>query len=217
MLIELTFALAMQVPDGAKMYEDHCAACHNGSDPRTPAASVLRQKTAAEILAALATGKMQQQGAGVTDAERRAVASFLGATGTAASSERIRCTAGTSFDPSTGPKWAGWSNDLGNTRFQPAAAAGMTADQVPKLTLKWAFGFPNATTARGLPTIVGGRVFVGSQSGVVYALDAKTGCTIWTFKAQGGVRAGIIVGPRAGSPGGHAAYFGDGRANQYAV
>jgi polyvinyl alcohol dehydrogenase (cytochrome) len=90
------------------------------------------------------------------------------------------------------------------------------AEQVPKLTLKWAFGFPNATTARALPTIAGGRVFVGSQSGVVYALDAKSGCTVWTFQAKAGVRTGVVIGPR-GAGGKHAAYFGDARSNAYAL
>ena len=44
------------------------------------------------------------------------------------------------------------------------------------------------TSARAQPTVAGGRVFVGSQGGTVYALDAKTGCTIWTFQAKAGVR-----------------------------
>jgi polyvinyl alcohol dehydrogenase (cytochrome) len=66
-----------------------------------------------------------------------------------------------------------------------------------------------------LPTIAGGRVFVGSQSGAVYALDAKSGCTIWTDQAKAGVRAGIVIGPRGG--GRYLAYFGDARSNVDAV
>ncbi len=131
-----------------------------------------------------------------------------------------KCAATPAFDPGAGPRWTGWGPDLSNTRFQPAAQAGLTADQTPKLVLKWAFGFPNANSARGLPTVAGGRVFVGSQSGAVYALDATTGCIIWTFQAKSGVRTGIVIGPKvAGGPGGagFAAYFGDGRANAYAI
>lgn len=51
---------------------------------------------------------------------------------------------------------------------------------------------------------------MASDSGVVYALDPKSGCTYWTFKAQAGIRAAISVGPRA-------IYFADTRANAYAV
>jgi polyvinyl alcohol dehydrogenase (cytochrome) len=75
------------------------------------------------------------------------------------------------------------------------AQGGLTAEQVPRLTLKWAFGFPDTTSAWAQPTIVGGRLFVGSQNGTVYALDPKSGCVIWTFAANGGVRASITVGP----------------------
>ena len=107
--------------------------------------------------------------------------------------------------------------DVTNTRFQPAAQAGLTAEQAPKLTLKWAFGFPNATSARAQPTIVGGRLFVGSQSGTVYALDAKTGCTIWTFQAKAGVRTGIVIGPRARSAERSRRTSATARANAYAI
>ena len=88
--------------------------------------------------------------------------------------------------------------------FNRPRRPGSPPSTVPKLTLKWAFGFPNATSARAQPTVAGGRVFVGSQNGTVYALDAKTGCTIWTFKAKAGVRTAIVhrhaIAACAGSP-----------------
>jgi polyvinyl alcohol dehydrogenase (cytochrome) len=64
--------------------------------------------------------------------------------------------------------------------------------------------------AFSLPTVAGGRLFVGSQGGGVYALDARTGCLIWTYQANAGVRTAIVVN-------GTTAYFGDVRANAYAV
>src|SRR5580698_7103918 len=77
---------------------------------------------------------------------------------------------------SNGPAWNGWA-DAANTRFQNAKAAGLTSQTTPKLKLKWAFGFPGVATAQGTPTVFGGRVFVGDANGVVYSLDARTGCT----------------------------------------
>ena len=74
------------------------------------------------------------------------------------------------------------------------------------LKLKWAFGFPGATRAVAQPTIFGGRVFVGSQNGKVYSLDAKSGCTYWELDAGKGVRSAVVIGPRGD---GWAAYFGD--------
>ena len=60
---------------------------------------------------------------------------------------------------------------------------------------------------------------MASQSGVIYALDPKTGCTHWTYKAQAGVRTAISVGPvgPANAPTGYAIYFADAQARAYAV
>ena len=106
-----------------------------------------------------------------------------------------------------------------NARFQPAKQGGLTAADVPKLTLKWAFGFPGVLAARAQPAVTGGRLFAASETGTVYALDAKTGCTYWTFRAQAGVRSAPNVGPYKSASGAtrYAVYFGDSRANAYAV
>src|SRR5262249_22531236 len=164
----------------------------------TPTVAALKQKTPASIVDALTSGVMRQQGSELTDVEKRTVADYLGAApATAASAGACRATP--PFDPSKEPSWTAWSPDSGNTRFPTAEQAGISAAQVPKLTLKWAFGFPNQTTARALPTVAGGRVFVGSGSGAIYALDAKSGCTIWAYQAKAGVRTGIVIGPRTSS------------------
>jgi polyvinyl alcohol dehydrogenase (cytochrome) len=113
-------------------------------------------------------------------------------------------------DPAAGSHWNGWGASGSNTRFQPAAQARLTAQDVAKLKLKWAFGIADVTQARSQPAVAGGRLFMASDSGVVYALDPKTGCTYWTFKAQASIRAAISVGPRA-------VYFADTKANAYAV
>src|SRR4029077_4761666 len=98
------------------------------------------------------------------------------------------------------------------SRYQPKP--GLTAADVPKLTLKWAFGFPGGSQAYGHPAIVAGRIFVGSDSGPVYALEAQSVCISWSFKADGGVRSAPSVG-RAGTR--YAVYFGDMKANLFAV
>src|SRR5207249_1524991 len=99
-------------------------------------------------------------------------------------------------DPFGGPAWNGWGASLENTHFQPAAQAGLTIDGVPRLQLKWAFGFPDTTSAWAQPTVAGARLFVGSQNGSVYSLDAVSGCIDWTFTAEAGVRASVVIGPR---------------------
>ena len=71
-------------------------------------------------------------------------------------------------------------------------------------------------SAYGQPSVVGGRVFVGADTGFVYALDAKTGCVHWSFRASAGVRTAPTVGPGTGANR-YLLYFGDIRANVYAV
>lgn len=107
-----------------------------------------------------------------------------------------------------GAAWNGWA-DAANTRFQNAKAAGLNSQTAPKLKLKWAFGFPDVTMAEGTPTIFGGRVFIGDANGIVYSLDARTGCTYWTFKADTAVRNSPAVGS--------AVFFGDLKGNVYAL
>ena len=105
-------------------------------------------------------------------------------------------------DPLSAPHWNGWGVDPAQSRFQPAAMAGLAAADVPRLRLKWAFGFPGATFAFAQPTVIGGRVFIGSQVGKVYSLDASTGCTYWEFDAGALVRAAVTLGStrRDGQP-----------------
>jgi polyvinyl alcohol dehydrogenase (cytochrome) len=119
-------------------------------------------------------------------------------------------------DPLSGPHWNGWGVDPSQRRFQPAEMAQLAAQDVPRLKLKWAFGFPGASFAFAQPTVMGGRIFIGSQSGNVYSLDANTGCTYWEFYAGPGaaVRTAVTVGQNAT---GWVAYFGDVKANVHAV
>ena len=215
--LALSSSAFAQSPDGAAVFADRCATCHAGTDQRIPPVAALRQRSADAILDALVTGAMRQQGTELTDAERRAVADFLGGRlpGGGASASSSRCPNPAAFDPSKGASWAGWGPDGSNARFQPAAQAGLNAENAPKLKLKWAFGFPKATAARAQPTVAGGRVFVGSQDGTVYSLDGRTGCTVWTFKAKSGVRTAIVLSPAAGPS--TTLYFGDGGSNVYAL
>jgi polyvinyl alcohol dehydrogenase (cytochrome) len=90
----------------------------------------------------------------------------------------------------------------------------MTARQVPGLKLKWSFGLAGAKQAFGEPVVVAGRVFFSADTGLVYSLDAGTGCVYWTFQAEAGVRTAIVIRSNKSSS---IAYFGDLKANVYAL
>lgn len=218
-----------QGPQGLFLFEQRCASCHSSTTAvtttgtRAPSRDELAERTPESIVDALTTGSMALAASELTPPQKRALAEFLTgrAFGTAlsgqASAMKNPCAARPLGDALAGPGWNGWGRDLANTRFQPAAAAGLTAETVPTLTLKWAFGFPEGRSAFAQPTVVGGRVYVGADTGFVYALDQATGCVYWSFQALAGVRTAITIAPiKSGSPR-FAAFFGDLKANVYAV
>ena len=99
------------------------------------------------------------------------------------------------------PLWSGWGNANNNARFQTKAGAGLTAADVPKLKLKWSFGIPGAMSMYSQPAVAFGRVFVGGDNGVVYSLDAKTGCLHWAYQADMFGRFAPIAAPISGHNG----------------
>jgi polyvinyl alcohol dehydrogenase (cytochrome) len=218
------FAFAvMAVPafaqDGGTLYSQRCASCHEGGQvARAPSRDVIAALAPDRIVAALETGTMRVQGETLTPEQRRAIAAYLStarpAPPTAANAPLggPRCDS-TGAVRATASDWRAWGVTPVNDRFQ--RRPGFLAPQAASLKLKWAFGFDGENAAAANPTIVGDRVLVGSGSGRVYALGLTDGCVHWMFKADGGVRAAIVVGDTEN--GATAAYFGDVRAFVYSV
>ena len=203
-------------PDGAALYKSRCAVCHDGKPQlHMPSHDDLVSKTPEAIVDAMFRGPMQPQAAGLSDEEGRAIAKFITAkefSTATASAMAGQCTAAPKPMTIASTDWNGWGQDLGNSRYQPNP--GLIASDVPKLKVKWAFGFPGDTSAQGQPAVVGGRVFVGSVGGNLYSLDASTGCVYWTYKAGAAIRTAI----RIEKVGAHfVAFLGDVKANAYAV
>jgi polyvinyl alcohol dehydrogenase (cytochrome) len=186
-----------------------------------PTLQTLQSLTPEAVVTALTSGKMSVQGQGLSPAERVAIAQYL--TGrapapitTSATANLCKAPAPTT-DPTRGPAWMGWGGPGGeNTRN--AANGGITAADLPKLKLKWAFGYEAATAARVQPALAGGKLFVASDNTELLALDAKTGCTYWVYRAESGVRSPLTVGAyRSNGRNGYAVFFGDQRATAYAI
>ena len=211
---------------GFATFQTRCTGCHgNPAVERAPSPNAIREMTPERIYDSLTTGSMQTQSNGLTDAQKKALAEFMAGRplGSArqgdGKSMPNQCTSNpTLANPAEGRGWNGWGNGLSNARFQTAGAAGLTAAQVPRLKLKWAFGFPAGVSANAQPTVVAGRVFVGSDNGFFYSLDAKTGCVYWSFQQGSIVRNSPTVGAVTGQGAArYAVFFGDGHANVYAI
>src|SRR5688572_1478385 len=210
---------------GWSTFQTQCAGCHGVVTPigKAPMAAEIRAMPVERIYAAL-QGKTHQ-GRTLSDIQARRVGEFMGGRplGSVNAGEAKdmpnQCRANpTMTDPAQSPGWNGWSHDLANTRFQPAAAARLTAGDVPRLTLKWAFGFPYGESNNAQPTVVSGRMFAPSDNGYTYSLDAKTGCVYWSYQQGSIVRNSPAVGAVSGQGDARwAVFFGDGHAFVHAV
>jgi len=217
------------------LFNNNCASCHKNTkssadegllkENNAPSTDTLATMTPEAFYAALTTGAMVQQAAGLSNDEKRVLAEFFGGRplGAADQGDAKNMTNQCAANPQMGgitasASWTGWSADVTNTRFQSGKAAGISAEQAAKLKLKWAFGLPAGAETYGQPTIAAGRLFIGDDNSFVYALDAATGCVYWSFQAEAQVRTAIAIGPVTGRGSTKfAAYFGDRKGNAYAV
>jgi polyvinyl alcohol dehydrogenase (cytochrome) len=229
---------------GATIFGNVCGACH-GKESVKEAMSpdMLKQLTPEKLYSAMTSGSMRTRAdaAGLTDEQRVAIAEWvsgrrLGSSEMGgANTMSNMCASHPPVANLSAPSWNGWSPDMTkNNRFQTAKVAGGLAPKeagatdelrrhglspaaVARLELKWAFGLPWTSSAYGQPTVVDGRVFVGSDSGYLYSLDAETGCVHWSFQAQAGLRSTPMIAPVRRGSSQLAAFFGDIRGNAYSV
>jgi len=213
MCLGLLLAATCPAQEGSQVFISRCLQCHSPtSTSHAPAPEALAQIPWQEVVKTLETGSMQVQAQSLSREERIAVARFVGKEAGAQVLPEVTGFCKPASKPAvSGGSWNGWGVDDFNTRFQPKAAAGITADDLPSLKVKWAFGYPNARTAYGQPTVVAGRVYTGSNDGTIYSIDAQTGCLYWMYRAKALVRSAVIVGPDK------RAYIGDLDANLYAL
>ncbi|HSR97493.1 MAG TPA: PQQ-binding-like beta-propeller repeat protein [Kofleriaceae bacterium] len=120
----------------------------------------------------------------------------------------------------TAGDWPGWQKDLRGTRYN-ADEHVITPATVAGLKLKWSFVFPDVEDrAHGSqPAVVGHTLYVGWGDGKIYALDARTGETLWVSAASASADANawgaaVYTGPAVADG---KVIFGDGRGNLYAL
>ncbi|HTS46027.1 MAG TPA: PQQ-binding-like beta-propeller repeat protein [Puia sp.] len=201
---------------GKKVFYASCSICHKDSTLTVlaPSFTVLTSMPPRSIWAALESGKMRQQGANLSENEKRAVAQWL--TNGSLTVNGFAKEAYTSFSipKKTSSDHSGWGNNLEGTGFRTASQSGLTTENVSSLQLKWAFAFPDASVIRSKPAVVGNWLIVGGQYGEVLSLNKQTGKIGWLFNASAAVRGGIVVKSEGNAL---TAYFADYVTNVYAV
>ena len=217
LVLYLSFSLAggsVSAETGSDIYDKQCASCHDNAAGRTPTKKMLNDLSAGAIVTAMETGVMRVIGQWNMDGPQRvAVAEYLSgekytANWQGGKTNICESPIKTSADTFGKAHWNGWGNSDENMRYQDASSAGLTKDDVGKLKLKWAFAFPGESNVESQPTVVDGRIYIGSKTGKMYVLDADTGCTYWTFQADNSIKNAALlkeVGPEKRL----VAFFGD--------
>jgi polyvinyl alcohol dehydrogenase (cytochrome) len=203
---------------GAAVYHGLCQHCHEGQAPKAPSRTFIEMMTPEAIDRALTVGIMKAQAAALTDADKRNVAEYLSGTpfGAPKPPTAPRCSGSAArFDLAHEPDIVGWGFGPENTHYIPGSMAELAPADIPRLKLKWAFAYPATVRARSRPTFAYGALYVGSQNGVVYALDAQSGCIRWSFETTAEVRTSVLVPPTRGRI--KRAFFADLIGRVYAV
>ena len=202
-----------------QIYQAKCAMCHDKPTGRIPPRAQIVKRSNEDIIQSLTTGSMKQWAEGFSAAQISALASYL--TGKQAGSIAQPGTNQNMCKEPAGPislkepLWNGWGRDLDNTHYQPKP--GIKPEDVPRLKVKWAWTHPGPM-ATGQPTIIGDRLFVTTEAGQLFSLNAQTGCTYWSVNTGAGLRSAVSVGPLpAGSKAKFAIYFGDQKSNVTAL
>jgi polyvinyl alcohol dehydrogenase (cytochrome) len=180
---------------GQQIYETRCKACHEGGAARAPNKADLGQRAPGDIVQALTGGIMAPMAQGLSDADKQAVAAYLTSAPSAQAATarparptgqempQVAVKGPSAPDPmcavnppikAGASDWTSMGIDDTSTRFQ--RHPGLTAADVPRLKVKWAFSM----TGGGQPAVVGDWLWITNRSGKFYALDAKTGCVHWS-------------------------------------
>ncbi len=207
--------------EGQTLFQANCVACHNGTLDRAPTRDAFASMAPEQILAAMEVGSMVTMAVTLSTEQRRALAEFLAgkplSVGVAeAAPASAMCAKDSREFTLAGPRWNGWGVTASNSRYQDAESAGLSAADIPRLRVKWAFGFPGDIRAYAPPMVAGGRVFFGSGRGQVYSLDADSGCIHWFANAGASVRSAITIA-RLDEGDRHVLFFGDQSAFVHAL
>lgn len=214
---------AQAPPAGQALFTSKCVICH-GPGGGGPDLEALKPSTE-HVLEVITKGAMQSVASDLTSRQRRVLAEFVGKSAWVdpVAGDVKKMTNACPSNPAlsgnidSSPSWSGWGG-LTNARFQSEKAAGLKVGDVPKLKLKWAFGLPSGVSLYSQPSVAFGRVFVGSDDGVVYSMDAKSGCAYWAYKSDQFGRFAPIIAPISGYAGTrYAVYFVTRSSTAYAI
>src|SRR5581483_8031020 len=135
--------------DGAAIYKERCASCHDAPKGRVPALAAIKAMSGEAIYRALTSGVMKTQAQGLSTTEIFALIGYIAPTGSSRAATPIftrTCKDDAPFRPGAeSGQWNGWSPSLTNSRFEDAASARLAVPDLIKLKPKWSFTLGDVT------------------------------------------------------------------------
>src|SRR5215471_14000136 len=117
-MILFTSVLA-SAQDGAAIYKDRCASCHDAPTGRIPALSTIKQMTGEAVYLALTTGAMKEQAQGLSTGQLFMLIGYIAPTGGRTNKLSFEKTCTEAAPPATAPAsaaaWGGWSPSVTNS------------------------------------------------------------------------------------------------------
>jgi len=199
-------ALAQAAHPGQAVYDQHCAACHDHPEQsKARTFDTLTRMIPGLIEYALTEGRMQAQGAALSEAELSDLMDFFKGQ-TRADNQWVAealCPAEKRAVATDQPATiSSFGFGHRNHRYLSAAQAGLARDDMAGLELAWAIAFPNITMMRSQPVVVGNTLFITPvDSQQLYAFDIEgTPCVQWIYEAEGPLRTSLTYGelPQSG-------------------
>jgi polyvinyl alcohol dehydrogenase (cytochrome) len=203
-------AQAPAASGGEAVFNTRCKSCHEPAIERAPNRTALAAFRPEQIVDALTDGVMKPMSAGLSDADKQAVAAYLTA-GSQQVARRGGPTGPIGVDQmcatnppirETGQDWTSVGVEPASRRFQ--RNPGLSTADVGKLKVKWAFALPGG----GMPAVIGDWLFVTNRNGRFYALDSKTGCVRWVVEGVASRTTPAVVKSQV-SPSGWVVYEGE--------
>src|SRR6185369_5168373 len=106
----------LSAQDGAAIYKERCASCHDAPEGRIPALSAIKAMSGEAIYVALTTGLMRTQAQGLSTAQIFALLGYIAPTGGAGNAPSLArtCKADSAISAAAfksamnAPRWNGW-------------------------------------------------------------------------------------------------------------
>ncbi len=201
----------------AEIYQSKCDSCHGDPEIKAPSFESLRQRNQTNLLFSMTNGTMKAQAEGLSQKQRHELAVYIaGEDKTSEPDASSYCSdrivrEGTIFASK-------WGSDLQNSARVEDGHSKINAGNVSSLVLDWAFELPNAADARSQPVIMGDTLFIASTAGDLFALNRRTGCIKWHYKAPVPLRTAITLGSvKSGDADQTWLFFGDSASHTSAI